>query len=937
MRFQGAANSLIEKLGDKVAIYRDVFTNVDLQVTVKSNGWKVDWIYKGPGHPTDITVQYTAPYDREVMVLSPYKGQINVHDPSAHIDLSSFKLSSPFWLDETGGEDERWMTLSEGQGNRIVYTLPDMSDVAYPFVFDPTATFQPDASVEVDSVDGYTERTGVNNSWSTIRSSAATGANDTSSYVHCALRAYSVAGGNYATLRRGHMIFDTRILAGNWVGDSIAAADISLWGYGNSLITNLGHFDVDLVRRTDPFSDYKAVATSEHPIGDLDTTTVYSSVNTTALSTGAWNEWVFDSVPAALTDGSRFEVAMLTEWDTDNDSTVPDSNWSTNFWSRWYHESADGANPNYLEVNFEVGRTSYQHLQGSADDTAAASMSTDSWTPTANVKCYLFVYAAYTDAAEATAPAVSGNGLTWTLKEGPGAATVHPHWIWEGSAESSPSTGAVTVTWHSPDTSLDHQWAIFQSDVYQTYVDSGATSVSNGTTAGAAGTLTGRNPRNLVLNHEVWRHSGETGGPFEMTATTVDWSVIGVGEDETNTSTGFLVIYPPDAEQTQTMTSVASTWDSPGVTVRKTSVALELAPTHADVNWLDNGFWAGSASATKATNSFTPTASFDTYFWFYARSTTASDGDPTVSGNGHTWSKVYGVALGSSTNHHFYLYKGTGGTSAGAATITMAGTDVTDTVRWCITEVPTSWTVTQSKSVSGVDTTSGEWTMTATLDSSTDSTNRMVFAWGGVALVDQEIWPQTPLDWWDTVHDDGSGTMFVMIDDDGGAYTANSVVTENTGGNQKYAMHVIEFASVVTLAKVVSEALNMVEAAVKVLVPVKVVNEVLNIVESTVKVLGFRKVVDEALNMAEAAVKVLGIFRVMDEALNMVEGTSIWRHFRRVVDEALNMTEGTVKATVALVVRTFYEVLKGTRTLTETGLSSTRTFYETLKGTRTLK
>jgi hypothetical protein len=156
MRFEGASNAPIEKLSDTKAIYRDVFTNTDLEVTVKSDGWKVDWIYKAAGHPTDITVQYTAPFDRDIVFVNERRAQINVHTDGSTDDFSYFKLLSPFWQGDD--DDQRYMTIAPGAGNRFVYTMPDMSDVAYPFVFDPTATYFPDASVEVDTVDGWTER-----------------------------------------------------------------------------------------------------------------------------------------------------------------------------------------------------------------------------------------------------------------------------------------------------------------------------------------------------------------------------------------------------------------------------------------------------------------------------------------------------------------------------------------------------------------------------------------------------------------------------------------------------------------------------------------------------------------------------------------------------------------------------------------------------------
>jgi hypothetical protein len=725
------------------------------------------------------------------------------------------------------------------------------------------------------------------------------------------------------------------MLAGHWIS-GIAAADISLWGYGNNKITNLGDFDVDICARATAFISPKAIATGDHDIADIDTTTVYSSKNTTSLSTSAWNEWVFASVPPEIQDGNILQMSQLTEWDTDNDSTVPDSNWSINFWSRWYQDSADGTNPHYLEVTFEVGETAGQFIQGGSNETAASSVTTDSWTPNANEKCYLFVYMAYTDALDAN-PAVSGNGLTWTLKEGPGASSVHPHLLYEGSAEASPTTGVITVTPESPDTVLDWQWTIFQSNRYQDYVQSDLNSVSNSTTAGAGPTLpANRAVGNLVILNEAWRHSGETAGPFTGATPNNTYNISPLGYDVAAISSAFNLLLPPDPERDHSMTVVSSTWDAPGAVVRKTGLAVELKCVDDDVSLFDFGRYDSSNITSFTTASWTPQANFDTYLWVYVRTTTANDGDVTVSGNGHTWTEVFTpLWLGASTNHGFHLFKGTGGTTTGVTTITAAGTDEMNKYRYLGIEVPDEWTVTQSKTASGTSA-SADFDVDATFDASTDSTNRIVLGFYDGANVDEEIVVHAPLDVFAMEHEAGSGTMAIVMDSDGGAYTLNRVEVKDNSGTLKYALHVMEFAQITVVAKIVSEALNMVEAAAKVLGPVKIVNEALNMVEATAKVLGFNKIVSEALNMVEGTVKVLGLGKVVNEALNMVENAVIWRLFSRVVDETLNLVESAPYSTIDILVKILYDSIHGTRILMDR-IKSTRTLQDDIQDTRVMK
>jgi hypothetical protein len=540
------------------------------------------------------------------------------------------------------------------------------------------------------------------------------------------------------------------------------------------------------------------------------------------------------------------------------------------------------------------------------------------------------------DASDGT-PTVSGNGLTWTNKHYTESGTGHLTMLFEGSAEASPSAGVTTVTLAGTDGANDWHYTIFQSDKYQTFVQAATGSASNSTVTGPTATLSAaKNDRNLIYGHSVWRHSGETGGPYPRGAGGIaqeHW--IDLDERDLGTiSTAIDTMWLPDSYDADGDTTFNANRTTPGETVRKTMLVAEIAPVDDEINHLGSGDWTGTATAPRATDSVTSSADYDTWIAFYAQATTASDGDPTVSGLGHTWTKKYGVTPDGGTQRHLYVFKGTGGSgTTGAVTVTMAGTDLMDEFVWCLDETPSAWTETQTKSHAGTNSTvKGPTTVTNTFAASTAADTRCVVAFTMMGFRDKQIAPAAPLEWWSLNHDQDVGSVGMMIDYNGGAYTDTEVTIYNSAANYyQHGLFSVEFATVTQVNKIVSEVLNIVEGTAKVFGLPKVVSEVLNMVESTVKFYGFNKVVSEALNMVEAAVKVREPLKIVNETLNMVESTPIWRHFRRVVDEVLNMTEGTVKGTVATLVRILYDTILATRTLYEAGLSATRTLYDTLR------
>jgi hypothetical protein len=709
MRFLGAAHVPVEVIDDRNVAYRDIYTDVDLELHVGPRGWKANWVLKGPGHPANIEFRHTSPQSAK-----------SIRGKALEMDTGDgrYKIGAPF----TYGPDqeERFVEVEQRTANIVRWTWPDMSDMAYPVEYDPFFTFEPDASVETSSVDGYAGRTSVDQTYSNIRSGAGNNSLDNGATIHASLRG-STTTDQFQILRRGIMVFDTTLLDFNYV----TVTDSDLRVTGNSLIESMGTPDYDIVLATSP-SSATAIVNGDYDIGGFTTGTIYASLASASLSGSA--EMTFATGSTAVQTAAVTRLGMLMSWDTDNSFG---GTWGSSNWNRLYVDSADGTVPPALDVTFTHDLA--QGGSGAGDAAGGSTFASSSWTPAANRKSYCGFYF-FSSSPSSGDPSVTGNGITWTKMVGQEFGTGHCFYVYEGTAEASPTTGVTTVDPASTDTVGNYTIDIWQPDVYSTEVQQKIASSSAVGTTGHTTTLDAAKDTDNILLQFSYARNTTYGAPLDIILETGQ-AILGMVE-YVNDITMVTSILPEGYVDTAVFTS----WNDGTHTFRMGLALLEFAP-----------LIKVSKVVSEAVNMVEGTVKFP---------------------------------------------------------------------------------------------------------------NKL---------------------------------------------------------------------------KIVAEALNLGEASDYLLTKVRVLSEALNMVEAAAKVFAISKVVSEALNIVEAAVKVPGIFRVKDEALNIVEGTDQWQRFYKVVDEALNMAEGTVKATVALVIRTFYEVLKGTRILTETGLSSTRTFYETLKGTRILK
>lgn len=178
-------------------------------------------------------------------------------------------------------------------------------------------TIYPDANPETSSVDGRVYREPSSETFSTIRSGAGTGADDTgkdwSSFGGGGLRiTASVTTDQYQRLIRMIFGFDTSSINDT---DVVSAATLSF--YHDAKSNGCGDPGVSIGSATPASST--SLASSDY--GNTGSTT-FASKAYASISTGAYNDYTLDSNGLAniTLTGTSFFCAKL-KWDMDNDTT----------------------------------------------------------------------------------------------------------------------------------------------------------------------------------------------------------------------------------------------------------------------------------------------------------------------------------------------------------------------------------------------------------------------------------------------------------------------------------------------------------------------------------------------------------------------------------------------------------------------------------------
>jgi hypothetical protein len=600
------------------------------------------------------------------------------------------------------------------------------------------------------------------------------------------------------------------------------------------------------------------------------------------------------------------------------------------------------------------------HAAASATPVSVTSFATASVSPSGST----VILAAYmrTGAATGGNPTVSGLGLKWTLLRFNVRGNVNLFYVWKG--EGTATTGTVTVTAFSGDTFTDHRHQLVDclaySDVVQYEIKDQSTASVNGDIDAH---FTSEATSAMLAFHSV-RTS-------DYTFTNDDAHYTQLAETR---STGYGTIWGGYSEESEV--GSYGDWSSAVTSVKQSFVVECRQPSECPFTVLDSYAIPAAVSATTADivtqdSSILPGGDV-CYFAIQIRHGTYT-GDATLTGCGYTWT-IQEDTITSSLNR-LIVFKGSGTPSSGALTFAMAGSDTYVDYRYVLLEAPGYDLVVQSAENS-----------LATAVTSNDLT--FGFTTGASSLtLGFEAFRGTEAYW---THDDADYRAINMVNTNnlGELVTYWSPNQESQmfgdwslgGVFPKHAV-AIEVAFAAATLKIVSEALNLVEGTVQAFTAVKVLSEALNIVEGSVRASAAFKIVSEALNMAESVVKTLyvQVTKVVNEALNMTEGTvkKFLYYFVRVVSEGLNLTEGAVNKlyyvvtkvvnealslaetvakqlgitkivnealnfveatfaqTMSVVIHIFRDVIHGTRTFADGGLSAIRKFKDDIFNTRT--
>lgn len=215
------------------------------------------------------------------------------------------------------------------------------------------ATLNPDAHPESTTVDGRVYRTASNESWSTIRTSAGTTAEDSNTTAAMP----SIDGGTtntYVFMARGILLFDRSSIN---AAANIDAAVLS--GYVTTVADN--HALSVNVSSCTPASN-TALAASDYNIASMGSTKFASDVDLTSYSTSAYNALTFVSAGKTYIQGISDILKFALRWAQDISDTTP--TWNADVSYAITNTADNGSNKPKLEITYSLGSGNVMMFQG---------------------------------------------------------------------------------------------------------------------------------------------------------------------------------------------------------------------------------------------------------------------------------------------------------------------------------------------------------------------------------------------------------------------------------------------------------------------------------------------------------------------------------------------------------------------------------------------
>lgn len=207
-------------------------------------------------------------------------------------------------------EDPQEALLQVIEHNLSVMHLFSQENIQLGKVGHTTSTFFPAAGA-ASPVDGWTHRASVDETFSTIRTSAGSDALDTAVNDELAYLLASGTSNQFARMRRSVYGFATSTIG----SDTISSATLSI--YGSNRNTGLGNPNIDIVSATP--ASASALAASDYNIASYGSTLFATGIAAGSWNTTGYNDYALNAsgLAAINTSGNTFFGTRLS-WDVSN-------------------------------------------------------------------------------------------------------------------------------------------------------------------------------------------------------------------------------------------------------------------------------------------------------------------------------------------------------------------------------------------------------------------------------------------------------------------------------------------------------------------------------------------------------------------------------------------------------------------------------------------
>lgn len=209
----------------------------------------------------------------------------------------------------------------------------------------PVVSFNPDAHVETNTVDGFARGTDTTGAWGTNTGGAGVAADDSGTTMECGVRGGGAVG--WKSLRRAIFLFNVSLPA----GAEVTAARLRL--YPTAVDTTLENLSTVLVSPS-PASNTALVA-SDFNRASWSLTALSSTKALGSTTINQYNDWSLNASGLALIMNGVVKLGLMLENDRANSAPT---NLTDNAWARITMVTADDllgvANPPILEVTYTI-------------------------------------------------------------------------------------------------------------------------------------------------------------------------------------------------------------------------------------------------------------------------------------------------------------------------------------------------------------------------------------------------------------------------------------------------------------------------------------------------------------------------------------------------------------------------------------------------------